>query len=214
MTADGACHHFCKLMAPVRHRWSINDVIGGIRNTVTDVALAAGAFPADLELRSGVRSIPAWTDYLVGLFPRFFRPGSQMKTDHLAYISQRANWYHRNLIAELASGCDSRKHSYNLCLHTSHSLLCWKGDGDTCVRPTSLMKEVHRRISAVSANTARHVRVVVEWHKRFREGRVSLQDDALRAITPAIAEVDGLIRTLENAELYEAQGPVAYATFA
>ncbi|KAJ4425378.1 hypothetical protein ANN_27993 [Periplaneta americana] len=34
MTADGACHHLCKLMAPVRHRWSINDVIGGIRNTV------------------------------------------------------------------------------------------------------------------------------------------------------------------------------------
>ncbi|KAJ4438340.1 hypothetical protein ANN_14282 [Periplaneta americana] len=34
MAADGACHHLCKLMAPVRHRWSINDVIGGIRNTV------------------------------------------------------------------------------------------------------------------------------------------------------------------------------------
>ncbi|KAJ4436976.1 hypothetical protein ANN_17108 [Periplaneta americana] len=34
MAADGDCHHLCKLMAPVRHRWSINDVIGGIRNTV------------------------------------------------------------------------------------------------------------------------------------------------------------------------------------
>ncbi|KAJ4427787.1 hypothetical protein ANN_25440 [Periplaneta americana] len=34
MAADGAFHHLCKLMAPVRHRWSINDVIGGIRNTV------------------------------------------------------------------------------------------------------------------------------------------------------------------------------------
>ncbi|KAJ4452001.1 hypothetical protein ANN_03487 [Periplaneta americana] len=34
VTADGDCHHLCKLMAPVRHRWSINDVIGGIRNTV------------------------------------------------------------------------------------------------------------------------------------------------------------------------------------
>ncbi|KAJ4452258.1 hypothetical protein ANN_03776 [Periplaneta americana] len=33
MAADGDCHHLCKLMAPVRHRWSINDVIGGIRNT-------------------------------------------------------------------------------------------------------------------------------------------------------------------------------------
>ncbi|KAJ4426354.1 hypothetical protein ANN_27168 [Periplaneta americana] len=34
MAADGDCHHLCKLIAPVRHRWSINDVIGGIRNTV------------------------------------------------------------------------------------------------------------------------------------------------------------------------------------
>ncbi|KAJ4433500.1 hypothetical protein ANN_15804 [Periplaneta americana] len=34
MAADGDCHHLCKLMAPVRHRWSINDDIGGIRNTV------------------------------------------------------------------------------------------------------------------------------------------------------------------------------------
>ncbi|KAJ4447147.1 hypothetical protein ANN_09148 [Periplaneta americana] len=34
MAADGDCHHLCKLMAPVRHRWSISDVIGGIRNTV------------------------------------------------------------------------------------------------------------------------------------------------------------------------------------
>ncbi|KAJ4442191.1 hypothetical protein ANN_12057 [Periplaneta americana] len=33
MAADGDCHHLCKLMAPVRHRWCINDVIGGIRNT-------------------------------------------------------------------------------------------------------------------------------------------------------------------------------------
>ncbi|KAJ4439769.1 hypothetical protein ANN_07897 [Periplaneta americana] len=33
MAADGDCRHLCTLMAPVRHRWSINDVIGGIRNT-------------------------------------------------------------------------------------------------------------------------------------------------------------------------------------
>ncbi|KAJ4449010.1 hypothetical protein ANN_00404 [Periplaneta americana] len=37
MAADGDCHHLCKLMAPVRHRWSINDVIGGIRNTLLDL---------------------------------------------------------------------------------------------------------------------------------------------------------------------------------
>ncbi|KAJ4433885.1 hypothetical protein ANN_16198 [Periplaneta americana] len=34
MAADEDCHHLCMLMAPVRHRWSIIDVIGGIRNTV------------------------------------------------------------------------------------------------------------------------------------------------------------------------------------
>ncbi|KAJ4431517.1 hypothetical protein ANN_20115 [Periplaneta americana] len=32
--ADGDCHHLCKLMAPVRHRWSISHAIGEIRNSV------------------------------------------------------------------------------------------------------------------------------------------------------------------------------------
>ncbi|KAJ4425746.1 hypothetical protein ANN_27942 [Periplaneta americana] len=49
MAADGACHHLCKLMAQVRHRWSINDVIGGIRNTV---------MPSDCSpVRFGIRSL-------------------------------------------------------------------------------------------------------------------------------------------------------------
>ncbi|KAJ4429546.1 hypothetical protein ANN_21715 [Periplaneta americana] len=49
MAADGECHHLCKLMAPVRHRWSINDVIGGIRNTV---------MPSDCSpVRFGIRSM-------------------------------------------------------------------------------------------------------------------------------------------------------------
>ncbi|KAJ4448436.1 hypothetical protein ANN_10452 [Periplaneta americana] len=48
MAADGDCHHLCKLMAPVRHRWSINDVIGGIRYTV---------MPSDCSpMRFGIRS--------------------------------------------------------------------------------------------------------------------------------------------------------------
>ncbi|KAJ4445851.1 hypothetical protein ANN_12536 [Periplaneta americana] len=48
MAADGDCHHLCKLMAPVRHRWSINDVIGGIRNTV---------MPSDCSaVKFGIRS--------------------------------------------------------------------------------------------------------------------------------------------------------------
>ncbi|KAJ4444691.1 hypothetical protein ANN_06488 [Periplaneta americana] len=49
MAADGDYHHLCKLMAPVRHRWSINDVIGGIRNTV---------MPSDCSpVRFGIRSL-------------------------------------------------------------------------------------------------------------------------------------------------------------
>ncbi|KAJ4448598.1 hypothetical protein ANN_10617 [Periplaneta americana] len=48
MAADGDCHHLCKLMAPVRHRWSISDSIGEIRNTV---------MPSDCSaLRFGIRS--------------------------------------------------------------------------------------------------------------------------------------------------------------
>ncbi|KAJ4449140.1 hypothetical protein ANN_00535 [Periplaneta americana] len=48
MATDGACHHLCKLMAPVRHWWSISDSIGEIRNTV---------MPSDCSaLRFGLRS--------------------------------------------------------------------------------------------------------------------------------------------------------------
>ncbi|KAJ4449704.1 hypothetical protein ANN_01108 [Periplaneta americana] len=42
MAADGDCHHLCKLMAPVLHRWSINDVIGGIRNTMVTREMKTG----------------------------------------------------------------------------------------------------------------------------------------------------------------------------
>ncbi|KAJ4438258.1 hypothetical protein ANN_14197 [Periplaneta americana] len=49
MAADGDCHHLCMLMAPVRHRWSISDSIGEIRNIV---------MPSDcLALRFGIRSL-------------------------------------------------------------------------------------------------------------------------------------------------------------
>ncbi|KAJ4431415.1 hypothetical protein ANN_20012 [Periplaneta americana] len=48
MAADGDCHHLCKLMALVRHRWSISVAIGEIRNTV---------MPSDCSaLRFGIRS--------------------------------------------------------------------------------------------------------------------------------------------------------------
>ncbi|KAJ4449212.1 hypothetical protein ANN_00609 [Periplaneta americana] len=48
MAADGDCHHLCKLMPPVRHRWSISDVIVEIRNTV---------MPSDCSaLTFGIRS--------------------------------------------------------------------------------------------------------------------------------------------------------------
>ncbi|KAJ4429787.1 hypothetical protein ANN_21991 [Periplaneta americana] len=50
MAVDGDCHHLCKLMAPLRHRWSISVAIGEIRNTV---------MPSDCSaLRFGIRS---WT---------------------------------------------------------------------------------------------------------------------------------------------------------
>ncbi|KAJ4428136.1 hypothetical protein ANN_24150 [Periplaneta americana] len=45
-----------------------------------------------------------------------------MKTAHHEYISLRASRYHWNL-TELTSGGDLRKHSYNLCLHTSRSFI-------------------------------------------------------------------------------------------
>ncbi|KAJ4427521.1 hypothetical protein ANN_25169 [Periplaneta americana] len=52
MAADGDCHHLCKLMAPVRHRWSINDVIGGIRNTV----MPSDCSPPRNDLTTGRRA--------------------------------------------------------------------------------------------------------------------------------------------------------------
>ncbi|XP_069699556.1 uncharacterized protein [Periplaneta americana] len=57
MAADGDCHHLCKLMAPVRHRWSINDVIGGIRNTVMP-SVCSPIFAADRILVEGYCTRP------------------------------------------------------------------------------------------------------------------------------------------------------------
>ena len=90
-------------------------------------------------------------------------------------------------------------HSYNLRVHAIRYLNC---DGcevrDTCVHPTTVMgagkeeqrgvvrflaaggvggREIHRRISAVNGESSMTCLRVLEWHKRFREGRVSLQDD-------------------------------------
>ncbi|KAJ4446275.1 hypothetical protein ANN_12969 [Periplaneta americana] len=61
-------------------------------------------------------------------------------------------------------------------------------------------REIHRLMSAVYGEHSMSCLRVLELHKRFQEGRVSLQDDARpgqvhRAITPAVVpEVDGLIR--------------------
>ncbi|KAJ4435544.1 hypothetical protein ANN_18160 [Periplaneta americana] len=58
----------------------------------------------------------------------------------------------------------------------------------------------HRHMSAVYGEHSVSYSRVLEWHKRFREGRLSLQDDARpgqahRAISPTVnAETDGLIR--------------------
>ncbi|KAJ4435089.1 hypothetical protein ANN_23664 [Periplaneta americana] len=55
MAADGDCHHLCKLMKSVRHRWNISDAIGEIRNTV---------MPSDCSaLRFGIRW---YTDLMTG----------------------------------------------------------------------------------------------------------------------------------------------------
>ncbi|KAJ4427206.1 hypothetical protein ANN_24823 [Periplaneta americana] len=54
-------------------------------------------------------------------------------------------------------------------------------------------QEIHRRMSAVSGVSCSRV---LEWHKRFRKGCVSLQGNARpgQAHRAVIAEVDGLIR--------------------
>ena len=39
-------------------------------------------------------------------------------------------------------------------------------------------RETHRRMSAVYCKHSMSCSRVLEWHKRFREGRASLQDDA------------------------------------
>ncbi|KAJ4451555.1 hypothetical protein ANN_03021 [Periplaneta americana] len=61
-------------------------------------------------------------------------------------------------------------------------------------------REIHCCMSAVYGKHSMSCLRVLEWHKRFREGRVSLQDDARPgqahcAITLAVtAEVDGLVQ--------------------
>ncbi|KAJ4433780.1 hypothetical protein ANN_16092 [Periplaneta americana] len=56
MAADRDWHHLCKLMAPVRHRWSINDVIGGIRNTVMP-SDCSPTIPAQTALNERARAL-------------------------------------------------------------------------------------------------------------------------------------------------------------
>ena len=61
-------------------------------------------------------------------------------------------------------------------------------------------REIHRRMSAVDGEHYVSLKSVQEWQKRFRVGRISLQDDSRqgqghRAITrDMIARIDGLIR--------------------
>jgi hypothetical protein len=60
-------------------------------------------------------------------------------------------------------------------------------------------REIHHRMSVVYGEHSMSRSHVLAWHKRFREGRVSLQDDAHpgqahRVITPdVIAALDGHI---------------------
>ena len=61
------------------------------------------------------------------------------------------------------------------------------------------VREIHRRMSAVYDHCM-SLTSVYEWHRKFREGRTSLQDNARpgqahRAITPdAIGRINGLIQ--------------------
>ena len=61
-------------------------------------------------------------------------------------------------------------------------------------------REIHRRMSGVYGEHSTSRKRVLAWHKRFREGRVSLQNDARpgqahHVITPDVtAALDGHIR--------------------
>ncbi|XP_069699551.1 uncharacterized protein [Periplaneta americana] len=104
MAADGDCHHLCKLMAPVRHRWSINDVIGGIRNTVMP-SVCSPIFAADRILVEGYCTRPMCK-------------GSCRSRKHLTGRCQSTP---ENIL-------DNNGHESSLCLHLCH-LNC---DDDIC----------------------------------------------------------------------------------
>ncbi|KAJ4428852.1 hypothetical protein ANN_25845 [Periplaneta americana] len=81
VAADGDCHHLCKLMAPVRHRWSINDFIGGIRNTVmpSDCSPALGGHGGEPHAFHDLGTRMRWCGRhhaLTAFYPRE-RPGTQ-----------------------------------------------------------------------------------------------------------------------------------------
>ncbi|KAJ4430007.1 hypothetical protein ANN_22215 [Periplaneta americana] len=57
MAADGDCHHLCKLMAPVRHRWGISHTIGEIRNTILETSPVLLGFVKDLVYSQKTRNI-------------------------------------------------------------------------------------------------------------------------------------------------------------
>ena len=107
------------------------------------------------------------------------------------------------MIAELTSGGEPR-HRVTPPL-TNYSLICAGSEvRDRLVRFLTAEgvggREIHRRVSAVYREHNMSYLRVLEWHNRFREGRVSLQDDGSlgqshRAVTPAvIVEFDGFIQ--------------------
>ncbi|KAJ4434723.1 hypothetical protein ANN_23291 [Periplaneta americana] len=89
MAADGDCHHLCKLMEPVRHRWNISDDIVEIRNTV---------MPSDCpELRFGIRSdatirkILAYTNFLENTIPHVLEDTPLINRQHIHFLHDGAS---------------------------------------------------------------------------------------------------------------------------
>ncbi|KAJ4447178.1 hypothetical protein ANN_09179 [Periplaneta americana] len=208
MAADGDCHHLCKLMAPVRHRWSISDSIGEIRNTFNEDSIvgttdnkktanpdgadtkescAVYCVNVDSEARALIDNI---TPLDISLELRYIK-NSSPGPDQITYnILRQLPPKALNYLAELYTGSLRLGHTPKRWKH-SHILLFPKPGKDASdpqnYRPISLTSTLAKLMEKVLVSRLhvymRNRNLLPTTQAGFRPG-AQLHDQLIRVLTP------------------------------
>ncbi|KAJ4442519.1 hypothetical protein ANN_04106 [Periplaneta americana] len=141
----------------------------------TGVAQSVKAL-AGLKLRSGVGSIPAWADYLVGFFSRFSPTVShKLRDKHVGSWNGdecRLTPENESLTAEYKAlkQDEDDVHSNGAFKFSQHSMVQF-----LAVEGVSPI-EIHRPMKKMYVDNCMLRARVYEWTKRYQQGRTSLED--------------------------------------